>query len=109
MDLKRAQIIEELPFGVYVWEVDGKWVADDDGNWACIAAQKGDMKRMAELKNFVAYYGVTEGHPVFLSGHRPVTEDEYNTQRQRMEWGLLPDTEDVASLAEDLRNSGKRN
>lgn len=102
MKTTRKQIVEEVPWGVYVWEMpNGDWVGDDQGNFLSISAMKGDKKRLQTLKDSVASYGVTEGKPFYLSGHRKVTDEEFEEQRRRMQFGLVPDELDIAALREE--------
>lgn len=97
--------VEETEFGIYVWEMpDGAWVAaDNDGHFMMITAKRGDRKRIAQLRDAAKSFGVTEGKPVFLSGKRPVTDEEYEEQRQRMLFGLTPDPEDSFSQLDELK------
>ncbi|QNN99126.1 hypothetical protein SEA_FAUST_23 [Streptomyces phage Faust] len=101
MKTTRKQIVEEVPWGVYVWEMpDGRWIGDDEGNFLNIAAMKGDKKRIQQLKDAVRNYGITDGSPFFLSGHRQVSDEEFENQKRRMEFGLIPDELDVAAFRE---------
>lgn len=102
MKTTRKQIVEEVPWGVYVWEMpDGSWIGDDQGNFLSIAAMKGNKKRIQELKDTVYSYGVTEGKPFYLSGHRKIDDEEFEEQRRRLTFGLVPDELDVAALREE--------
>jgi len=101
MKTTRKQIVEEVPWGVYVWEMpDGRWIGDDEGNFLNIAAMKGDQKRIQQLKDAARSYGITEGKPFYLSGHRKVTDEEFEEQKRRMTFGLVPDELDVAAFRE---------
>lgn len=105
---KAPTVIEEAPYGLYVWEMpDGRWVGDDEGNFLNISSMKGNQKRIAELTAAARSYGITEGKPVFLSGHRQIDDEEYETQRQRLMFGLIPDEHDIPAFREDMtRNYG---
>lgn len=104
----KVSVVEEVPYGVYVWQMpDGSVVKDEDGNYFCIAAMKGDIRRINALKKEAVKLGITEGNPLFFSGHRLITDDEYEEQKQRMEWGLVPDTLDVPAIKEDLEQKKK--
>ena len=47
----RVTEVEEVPYGVYVWQMpDGKLVMDEDHNYMLIYAIKGDVKKIKELK-----------------------------------------------------------
>jgi hypothetical protein len=95
--------VEEVLYGTYIWQTpEGKLVSDEDGNFMCIYAIKGDVKKITELRNFAKSYGVEEGEPVWFSGHRPVSQEEYENQKQRMDWGLVADEWDIPALKEDL-------
>ena len=95
--------VEEVNYGTYLWEMpDGKLVTDDEGNYMCIYAIKGDVTKIKALKDFAKHYGIEEGQPIWFSGHRPVSQEEYDNQKQRMEWGLVADEWDIPALKEDL-------
>jgi len=103
----KATLIEETDYGIYVWAMpNGKWVGDDDGNFLSISAKKGDREAIRKLTEAVRYYGVIEGKAKFLSGHRKVSDTEYEHQRARMEAGLVPDPFDVGAMKEELRDRG---
>lgn len=106
---KTPRVIEEVPYGLYVWEMpDGKWVGDEDGNFLNIAAIKGDYERISQLAAAARSYGINEGKPVFLSGHRQIDDEEYARQKTRMTLGLIPDENDIPALQEELRNAKRR-
>ena len=96
--------VEETRLGTYVWEMpDGRWVGDDAGNYMCIAAFKGDQRRIAALTAAVREYGIMVGKPKFLSGRRPIDDEEFEYQRQRLEWGLVPDPLDIGEYKDSLK------
>jgi len=100
--------IEEVSYGTYVWQMpDGKLVTDEEGNFMCIYANKGDIKKITELRNFAKSYGIDGGKPVWFSGHRPVSQEEYEDQKQRLDWGLVADPWDIPALKEDLVSKKK--
>lgn len=104
MNTPNIKTVEETPFGIYVWEMpDGKWVGDDEGHFMLITAKKGDRKRIAQLADAAKAHGVTEGQAVFLSGKRPVSDEEYEEQRQRMLFGLTPDPMDNYARLDELK------
>jgi len=103
----RITEVEEVNYGLYLWQTpDGKLVVDEDGNYLNIAAMKGDIRKINILKKAAKSYGL-EGQPVWFSGHRQVTEAEYEEQRQRMDWGLIPDELDVPAIKEDIEQKKK--
>lgn len=100
--------VEEVNYGTYLWQMpDGKLVSDEEGSFMCIYAIKGDVKKITELRNFAKSYGIEEGEPVWFSGHRPVSAEEYDNQKQRMDWGLVADEWDIPALKEDLEQKKK--
>ena len=100
--------VEEVNYGTYLWQMpDGKLVSDEEGSFMCIYAIKGDVKKITELRNFAKSYGIEEGEPVWFSGHRPVSAEEYDNQKQRMDWGLVADECDIPALKEDLEQKKK--
>jgi len=104
MSTPNIRTIEETDIGIYVWEMpDGRWVGDGEGNWMNIRAKKGDFKRIAAMADAAKAHGVTEGRAVFVSGVRPVTDDEYEEQRQRMLFGLTPDPHDSYAQIDELK------
>lgn len=105
-----VRAVEETDIGVYVWKMpDGRWVGDDQNNFACIAARKGDLKRIAELASLVRSCGVTEGAAYFLPGRRKVNDDEHAEQEERMMNGLIPDQYDIPALIEEMKQKRERN
>lgn len=100
--------IDEVSYGTYVWIMpDGKIVTDEDGNYMCIFSTKGNAAKIKAFKDFAKAHGLTEGKPHFISGARPVTDEEYQEQKQRMEFGLVPDEKDYAAIKEDFLQKRK--
>ena len=104
----RVTPVEEVNYGTYLWEMpDGSLVTDEDGGYMCIYAIKGDINKIKILKDFAKSHGIEEGKPIWFSGHRPVSNEEYEKQKQRMDWGLVADEWDIPALKEDLINKKK--
>jgi hypothetical protein len=102
--MSKPIIIEEVSFGLYVWQMpDGRIVANDEGSFLNVASFKGDSVKINMLVDAVRHYGITEGKAKFLAGHRRVTDDEYQEQLQRLQWGLVPDEYDVPAIVEEQR------
>ena len=100
----KSSVVEETRLGVYVWEMpDGRWVGDDNGNYLSISSFKNDQKRIDALTQSVKSYGINEGKAKFLSGQRKITDEEYEEQKQRLEWGLTPDPLDIGEYKDSLR------
>lgn len=86
-------------WGVYVWKKsNGKWFTDGHGSILNIPSMKGDLEKLAELKQAAAYYGEPDGEPVFFSGLSRVTEEEYQEQKDRMAEGLIPNLNDLGAV-----------
>lgn len=103
---KNKQEVKETRRGVYLWKMpDGSFIADDDGHYLMIESMEGDQKRLRALADAARGFGVDEGSPCFFRGNRIVTDEEYEEQKQRFEWGLTPDPFDIASIEEDKRNA----
>lgn len=102
----RTSVVEETNIGIYVWEMpDGSIVQDEDGNIMNIPGKKGDRKRMLMLEAAAKAHGIYEGAPLFYPGHRRITEEEYQQQRERLQLGLVPDPEDAYSQLDEIRNA----
>jgi hypothetical protein len=97
----KIQIVDnKLDWGVYVWKKsNNKWFTDGDGNILNIPSRRGDLSRIAELRNAAAYYGEPDGEPVFFGGLSRVTDEEYSEQMERMKEGLIPSQNDFGAWA----------
>jgi hypothetical protein len=105
---KKSQYMEETTLGIYVWEMpDGRWIGDDDGNFLSVTSKKGNKSRMDALAREVRSYGIYEGRPKFLSGRRKIDDEEYEYQKQRLEWGLTPDPLDIGVYKDSILRDGK--
>lgn len=95
---------EESRLGIYVWEMpDGRWIGDDDGNFLSIASMKGNKSNMDALADVVRSYGIDVGQPKFLSGRRKIDDEEFEYQKQRLNWGLTPDPLDIGVYKEEMK------
>ena len=105
MEIKNARqtLVEETTLGIYVWEIDGKWVGDDDGNYLSITSKKGNRERIEMLRKAVSYYGVNKGEPKFLAGRRKINDEEFQYQQQRLNWGLVPDPLDIGEYKDQVK------
>jgi hypothetical protein len=102
--------VEEVNYGVYIWHTaNGAVVRDEEGNYLCISATKGSVSKIKKLKEVASHYGLGDGRAVWFSGHRQITDDEYDMQKQRLEWGLIPDEYDLPALKEDIDQKRKMN
>lgn len=100
----KVSAVEEVPWGLYLFELpNGMYLGDEDGNLLNIPAQRGDIKKMNRICEVAKVLGFPEGTPVFMSGVRRVTSDEYDDQKERMLDGKTPDPYDVGALRDELR------
>jgi len=105
--LKSSSFEEETRLGIYVWEMpDGRWIGDDDGNFLSITSMKGNKSRIDALAREVRSYGIDEGKPLFLSGRRKIDDEEFEYQKQRLDWGLVPDPLDIGNYKDELKKAG---
>ena len=98
--------IEEVNWGIYVWQMpDGSIVRDEDDNTLSIPSIKGDIRQIQKLKVAAKIYGLDEGKPLFFSGHRQVTEDELEEQKSRAAMGMIPDAQDMPAMMEYIKEA----
>lgn len=106
MKLKNRSVVDDVPYGLWVWIMpNGAIVMDEDHNWLNTVGVKGDTSGAFALAKAVRHYGITEGKPVFLPGHRRVDDEEFARQKFRMSLGLTPDEQDAGANA-DARRTG---
>jgi len=94
--------------GVYVWEMpDGRYLANENKDFLSISARFGDLDRMSRLAATARSYGINEGKPAFLPGHRKIDDEEYERQIDRMNNGMIPDDHDLAAYEEEFEAKHK--
>jgi hypothetical protein len=99
---------EESNLGIYVWEMpDGRWIGDDDGNFLSVTSKKGNRSLIDALAREVRSYGIYEGGPKFLSARRKISDEDFAHQKQRLEWGLVPDPLDIGNYKDEMKKLGK--
>jgi hypothetical protein len=107
MDINKmkSQILEEESIlGIYVWEMpDGRWIGDDDGNFLSITSKKGNRANIDALAREVSTFGIYEGGPKFLSARRKINDEEFEHQKQRLDWGLVPDPFDIGNYKDEMK------
>ena len=103
----KMSVVEEVNYGLYLWMMPDGLVCDEEGNYLNIASMKGDIRKINKIKEIAKYHGLEEGKPVWFSGYRQVSNEEYESQKERLEWGLIPDELDVPAIKEDLQNQKK--
>jgi len=96
----------ETRLGVYVWEMpDGRWVGDDENNFLSINSMRGDRSRIDLLAKAVRHYGIDVGQPKFFEGRRQIDDEEFEYQKQRLEWGLVPDPLDIGNYKDEMKKA----
>ena len=96
--------IDEVNWGMYMWQMpDGTLVVDEEGAYLSIQSIKGDLVQINKLRKAAKHYGLEEGKPLFFSGHRPVTDEELEEQRTRLEMGLVPDEQDMPAMMDYVK------
>ena len=99
----KKQIIDEYNWGVYIWKTpDNKVIKNENGDFLQIMSLKDDQRQIEKLRRAAKACGVDGGTPLFLSGRRPVTDEQYEYQKMRMNAGLVPDELDYFAAKEDL-------
>ena len=98
---------EESTLGIYVWEMpDGRWIGDDDGNFLSVTSKKGNRSRIDALAREVRTFGIYEAGPKFLSARRKIDDEEFEYQKQRLNWGLIPDPMDIGNYKDEMKKMG---
>ena len=110
MDINKAKYNineEESILGIYVWEMpNGKWIGDDDGNFLSVTSKKGNRSNIDALAREVRSFGIYEGGPKFLSARRKIDDEEFEYQKQRLNWGLVPDPYDIGNYKDEMKKIG---
>lgn len=97
----RRQVIEKkYNWGLYVYKkATGQWFTDGEGNVLNIPAVRGDITKIAELKQAAKYYGDDgEGQAIFVPGLTRVSDEVYSEQLDRMKNGLIPNVNDLGAI-----------
>lgn len=98
-------VVEEVPYGMYVWECpDGEILGDGDGNVMNVFCMKNDTRAIQALTDAARHYGFPEGRPVWWSGKRRITDEELAEQETRAKLGLEPDPLNYAAMADEARS-----
>lgn len=98
------QIIEEVPYGIYVWKLpNGTILADDDDNVMNVFCMKGDHRAIRAITDAAKYYGFEQGWAEWHSGKRPITDEELEEQQMRERMGLVPDPLDYGAIKDQER------
>lgn len=100
-----SAVDENINYGVYIWKVNGKPVVNENFDYLQIASKKGDLRKINALKDFVyKQIGIMEGEAVFVPGARPVSESEYQYQKEREASGQVADPYDLGNLIDEFKH-----
>lgn len=99
-NVRRKVIEKNYDWGLYVYKKsDGKWFTDGEGSVLNIPSNKGDITKIAELKNAAIYYGDDGlGEAVFVPGLTRISEEEHTEQMERFKNGMLPSMNDLGAI-----------
>lgn len=110
MSLKTTnkEIIKEVPWGMLVWQCEsGEFAADQDGSLMYVFLDDRNPKRLEAsvkaLTEAAKSYGFPPGKPQFLSGRRPISDEELENQLARADAGLIPDPLDIGAIRQEAR------
>lgn len=108
------QVIQEVPYGMLVWQTpDGEFLTDDDGNFMHVFCSNQDRKILAAaikaLRDAARAVGEPDGKVVFWAGRRPIDDEELANQLDRAANGLVPDPLDIAAIRDEARALRQQN
>ncbi len=110
MKTTNRQVVKEVPWGVYVWQCpDGEFLADDSGNFMLVFCEEGNRQAIKAITDAARFYGFPEGKPVYWSGRRPISDEEYEHQLSRAAAGLVPDPLDIGAIKDEERALRQQN
>ena len=98
-NVRRKVIEKKYNWGLYVYKKStGKWFTDGEGNVLNIPSARGDISKIAELKNAAKHYGDPgDGEAVFVPGLTRISDEEYTEQVDRLKSGLIPSMNDLGA------------
>ena len=91
-----------------VWECEsGEFAADQDGSLMYVFLDDRNPKRLEAstkaLSEAAKAYGFPPGKAKFLSGRRPISDEELENQLSRADAGLIPDPLDIAAINHEAK------
>jgi hypothetical protein len=98
-NVRRKVIEKQYDWGLYVYKkATGKWFTDGEGNVLNIESMRGDISKIAELKNAAKHFGdAGDGEAVFVAGLTRITDEEHSEQMDRLKQGLIPSMNDLGA------------
>jgi len=111
-NVRRKVIEKNYAWGLYVYKkASGRWFTDGQGSVLNIPAMRGDISKIAELKQAAMYYGDEgDGECIFVPGLNRVSEEQYSEMKDRMKQGLIPNVNDLGAIydaQQTLRKHGR--
>lgn len=103
--MSNYKIVDEgIPYGVYIWRINGKPVVDQEFNYLVAPARRGDLRAIKRLTDFVRNeLGIDEGEACFEEGVRPISQGEWEDQKARQLAGDVPDQYDLGNLIDEYK------
>lgn len=104
--MNKPKIVDQgIKYGVYTWRINGKPLVNENYEYLVAPARRGDVRAIARLKKYVnEEFGIFEGEAVFEEGARPISQQEWEEQMDRLMNGETPDPYDLGALVEDAQN-----
>ncbi len=98
-NVRRKVIEKQYDWGLYVYKKStGKWFTDGEGNVLNIESMRGDISKIAELKNAAKHFGDPgDGEAVFVAGLTRISDEEHSEQMDRLKQGLIPSMNDLGA------------
>jgi L-ascorbate metabolism protein UlaG (beta-lactamase superfamily) len=102
----RRSVVHEYDTGVCLWEIDGQYLGDADGNFLSMEGRMNYPRVEAKMRIAANYWldGKLEGKPTWLNGARQISQDEWEDQKARLLDGQIPDEVEAVRQA---MNRGK--
>ena len=99
-NVRRKVIEKNYNWGLYVYKkANGKWFTDGNGSVLNIPSMRGDITKIAELKQAAKYYGDEgNGEAIFVPGLTRISEEEHTEQMDRFKEGLIPSLNDLGAI-----------
>ena len=88
--MRITKVVDNSPYGLYVWLLpDGTIFKDDENNILNIPSLKNDIEKINQIKKVAASNGQPDGKAVFIPGVGRLTDEEYESELERRNNGLI--------------------
>jgi hypothetical protein len=105
---KVTEIEPDVNWGLYMWKLpNGRLLQDGNGNYLNIPSWRGDIIKIAAVRNAAKDFGKPEGDIYFKPGVGRATDSERQEQEERMIAGEVLDN-DFGAIADALRGARSR-